>query len=96
MHEHPQVLIQQQNLKSAGFDLEVSKQAFYPTPSISVERAQSNGGNDPSYAGAPQVATLKVQQPLWTGGRLTAQKNKATANQDIEFAKLLEIQQSLA
>ena len=36
MHEHPQVLIQQQNLKSAGFDLEVSKQAFYPTPSISV------------------------------------------------------------
>jgi adhesin transport system outer membrane protein len=96
VHEHPQVLIQQQNLKSAGFDLQVSKQAFYPTPSISVERAQSNGGNDPSYAGTPQVATLRVQQPLWTGGRLTAQKNKATANRDIEFAKLLEIQQSLA
>jgi adhesin transport system outer membrane protein len=94
--EHPQVLIQLQNLKSAGFDIEASKQAFYPTPAISVERAQSNGGSDPSYAGAPQVAIFKLQQPLWTGGRLSAQQNKAIAIQDIELARLLEIQQSLA
>jgi adhesin transport system outer membrane protein len=96
VQEHPQVLIQLQNLKSAGFDIETSKQAFYPTPSISLERAQSNGGNDPSYSGSPQVAIFKLQQPLWTGGRLTAQQNKAIANQDIEIARLLEIQQSLA
>ena len=94
--EHPQVLIQRQNLKSAGFDIESSKQAFYPTPSISLERAQSNGGSDPSYAGSPQVAVFKLQQPLWTGGRLSAQLNKAIAIQDIELARLLEIQQGLA
>lgn len=94
--EHPQVLIQRQNLKSAGFDIESSKQAFYPTPSISLERAQSNGGSDPSYAGSPQVAVFKLQQSLWTGGRLSAQLNKAIAIQDIELARLLEIQQGLA
>ena len=42
------------------------------------------------------MAIFKLQQPLWTGGRLTAQQNKAIANQDIEIARLLEIQQSLA
>ncbi len=96
VREHPQVLIQRQNLQSAGFEIEATKQAFYPTPSLSVERAQSNGGIDPSYSGASQVAIFKVQQALWTGGRLTAQKDKATANQEIEVAKLLEAQQSLA
>jgi adhesin transport system outer membrane protein len=96
IQHHPQVLIQVQNLKSTGFDIEVAKQAFYPTPSISLERAQSQGGNDPSYSGTPQVAIYRLQQPLWTGGRLSAQQNKATANQDIEVARLLEVQQGLA
>jgi adhesin transport system outer membrane protein len=96
IHQHPQVLIQVQNLKSTGFDIEVSKQAFYPTPSITLERAQSKGGNDPSYSGKPQVAIYRLQQPLWTGGRLSAQQNKAAANQEIEVAKLLEVQQGLA
>jgi adhesin transport system outer membrane protein len=96
IHQHPQVLIQVQNLKSTGFDIEVSKQAFYPTPSITLERAQSKGGNDPSYSGTPQVAIYRLQQPLWTGGRLSAQQNKAAANQEIEVAKLLEVQQGLA
>ena len=88
--------MQLQNLKSAGFDIEVSKQAFYPTPSIALERAQTKSVNDPSYAGSPQVAVFKLQQALWTGGRLSAQQNKAIANQDIEVARLLEIQQGLA
>jgi adhesin transport system outer membrane protein len=96
IQNHPQVLIQVQNLKSTGFDIEVSKQAFYPTPSITLERAQSKGGNDPSYSGTPQIAIYRLQQPLWTGGRLSAQQNKAAANQEIEVAKLLEVQQGLA
>ena len=96
VQEHPQVLVQRQTLKSSGFDIEASEQAFYPTPSVSVERAQTNGSIDPGYAGSPQVAILKLQQPLWTGGRLSAQKNKALAVQEIEWARLLEIQQGLA
>ena len=94
--EHPQAQTQLQTLKSTGFEVAISEQAFYPTPSITLERAQSAGSFDPSYAGDPQVMTFRLQQPLWTGGRLTAQSTKALANQKIEMARMVEVQQGLA
>jgi adhesin transport system outer membrane protein len=93
--EHPQVQSQIQNLQAAGMDLKVTQQAYWPTPSISMERVQTQSP-DPAYTGSPQVLTLRLQQPLWTGGRLTAQSNKAIATQAIEQARLMEIQQALA
>ena len=93
--EHPQVQSQIQNLQAAGMDLKVTQQAYWPTPSISMERVQTQSA-DPAYTGSPQVLTFRVQQPLWTGGRLTAQSNKAIATQAIEQARLIEIQQGLA
>ena len=75
--------------------LKVTQQAYWPTPSISMERVQTQSP-DPAYTGSPQVLTIRLQQPLWTGGRLTAQSNKAIATQAIEQARLLEIQQGLA
>ena len=93
--EHPQVQSQIQNLQAAGMDLKVAQQAFWPTPSISMERVQAQS-NDPVYTGSPQVISFRLQQPLWTGGRLTAQSNKAIATQAIEHARLIEIQQNLA
>ena len=93
--EHPQVQSQNQNLQAAGMDLKVAQQAFWPTPSISMERVQAQS-NDPVYTGSPQVISFRLQQPLWTGGRLTAQSNKAIATQAIEHARLIEIQQNLA
>lgn len=70
----------------------IAEQAYLPTPSIALERVQTPS-YDPSYAGSPQVLTLRLQQPIWTGGRLKAQANKALANQQIETARLAEIQQ---
>ena len=93
--EHPQVQSQIQNLQAAGMDLKVTQQAYWPTPSISMERVQTQSP-DPAYTGSPQVLTFRLQQPLWTGGRLTAQSNKAIATQAIEEARLMEIQQGLA
>ena len=93
--EHPQVQSQIQNLQAAGMDLKVAQQASWPTPSISMERVQAQS-NDPVYTGSPQVISFRLQQPLWTGGRLTAQSNKAIATQAIEHARLIEIQQNLA
>ncbi len=94
--EHPQALSQTEAVKATGFELKVAEQSFYPTPSWVIERVQSQAHLDPAYAGASQVSTLRVQQPLWTGGRLTAQNNKAIAAQQIEVDRLLEVQQSLA
>ena len=93
--ENPQVQSQIQNLQAAGMELKVTQQAYWPTPSISMERVQTQSP-DPAYTGSPQVLTFRLQQPLWTGGRLTAQSNKAIATQAIEQARLLEIQQGLA
>ena len=93
--EHPQVQSQIQNLQAAGMDIKVTQQAYWPTPSISMERVQTQSP-DPAYTGSPQVLSFRLQQPLWTGGRLTAQSNKAIATQAIEHARLIEIQQALA
>jgi outer membrane protein, adhesin transport system len=93
--EHPQVQSQIQNLQAAGMDIKVTQQAYWPTPSISMERVQTQS-LDPAYTGSPQVLSFRLQQPLWTGGRLTAQSNKAIATQAIEHARLIEIQQALA
>jgi adhesin transport system outer membrane protein len=93
--EHPQVQSQIQNLQAAGMEVKVTQQAYWPTPSMTLERAQTQWP-DPAYMGSSQVLTFRLQQPLWTGGRLTAQSNKAIATQAIEQARLLEIQQSLA
>ncbi len=93
--EHPQVQSQIQTLQAAGMDIKVTQQAYWPTPSISMERVQTQSF-DPAYTGTPQVLSFRLQQPLWTGGRLTAQSNKAIATQAIEHARLFEIQQGLA
>ena len=76
-------------------DIKVTQQAYWPTPSISMERVQTQS-LDPAYTGSPQVLSFRLQQPLWTGGRLKAQSNKAIATQAIEHARLIEIQQALA
>lgn len=82
-------------MQIAGLEVLIAQQAYWPTPSVSMERAQTQLP-DPSYAGSPQILTFRLQQPLWTGGRLKAQTNKALANQEIESARFAEIQQTLA
>jgi adhesin transport system outer membrane protein len=95
IEEHPQIRSQLQAMQAAGLDVLIAQQAFWPTPSVSMERVQSQLP-DPSYSGTQQVVTFRLQQALWTGGRLTAQSNKALANQGIENARWAEIQQALA
>ncbi len=95
VHEHPQVKNQLQAMQMSGMDVLIAEQAYWPTPSVALERVQTPS-SDPSYAGSPQVLTLRLQQPIWTGGRLRAQSNKALANQQIETARLAELQQLIA
>ncbi|MEY3888250.1 MAG: hypothetical protein RL650_2342 [Pseudomonadota bacterium] len=82
-------------MQVTGMDVLIAEQAYWPTPSVALERVQTPS-TVPSYAGSPQVLTLRLQQPVWTGGRLKAQFNKALANQQIETARLAEIQQLVA
>ncbi len=95
VHEHPQVKNQLQAMQATDLGVLIAEQAYWPTPSVALERVQAPS-SDLSYTGSPQVLTFRLQQPLWTGGRLKAQSNKALANQQIETARLAEIQQLVA
>jgi adhesin transport system outer membrane protein len=74
---------------SAAAGVDSARWQFYPTPSVSLENATTSGA-DPLYQGDNRVATLRLQQPLYTGGRLTAGADKAQASLDQSQAALDE------
>lgn len=76
---HPSIQAQRALREGAQNDVTTARQQFWPTPSVAVENVRS-GPNDISYRGNATVQTYRLQQPLWTGGRLTAGLGKAQAN----------------
>jgi len=95
LQSHPAGVGQRALVASAEASLESAKWQFFPTPSVSVESA-STSGSDPSYRGNPQVATFRLQQPLWSGGRLAAGVDKAQAGVSLSQASNQEVRQQLA
>jgi len=61
---HPNVLARRSSAAAAESDRESALWQRYPTPSL---QAISGGGNN-----AANTSSFQVQQPLWTGGRITA------------------------
>jgi adhesin transport system outer membrane protein len=70
---HPSLRAQKALGESPKNAVEGAKWQFFLTPSIGFEQANT-GSSDPNYPsyGDKNVTTLRLQQPLWTGGRLTA------------------------
>jgi adhesin transport system outer membrane protein len=89
LDSHPTTQSQRALVASAAAGVESARWQFYPTPSVSLENATTSG-TDPSYQGDNRVATLRLQQPLYTGGRLTAGTEKAQASLDQSQAALEE------
>jgi adhesin transport system outer membrane protein len=88
---HPLVRSQQGRSDAAQAGIEAARWQFWPTPSFSVERAGNTAG-----AGDATVGTLRVQQPLWTGGRLTSNLSRAEARALTAQAEFEEGKQQLA
>ncbi len=95
INNNPQIRVQQANNRSADADVETARWQFYPTPSLSVERASSQG-NDTIYANGAQVRYLRLQQPLYTWGRLTAGLSKAQTRKEASSAAIEESKQQIA
>jgi len=93
--EHPTVQVQEAQRQAAEAGLDSAAWQFYPTPSIAIEKVQTSA-SDPSYRGDSTAATLRLQQPLWTGGRLSAGLKKAEAGVMTSQASLEEVRQQLA
>ena len=78
LQTHPSIRAQ----KAAGRGSEEAVKAahwqYFPTPSISMEATHAER-KDISYRGDARVTTARLNQPLWTGGRLSAGVDKANA-----------------
>lgn len=93
--DHPAIQNQKAQKAAAEANVETAKWQFYPTPSINVQSKYS-AKTDRSYQGDPASATLALQQPLWTGGQLTAGLNKANASVVFSNAALEEARLQIA
>ena len=92
---HPATQSAQSQQASARAGLASARWQYWPTPSVLVETAGTSA-TDSAYQGDQRVATLRLQQPLWTGGRLSAGLSRADAGLAYSQASLHEVRQQLA
>ena len=81
---HPSVKLRQSELRAAESELSGANWGRYPSLGADVQTASG---------GAP--ATIRLVQPLWTGGRITAQISLAQANLLAAQAALIEAKQAI-
>ena len=92
---HPQVRMQQALASAAGIDVDSARWQYFPTPSLSVERA--NTANDPALVNRDDPDTiLRLSQPIWTGGKLGANVTRATEVRQSKEAAVQEARQQLS
>lgn len=95
LQTHPAVQAQRAQQGAAQAEVEAARWQFFPTPSVSVEKANA-GRDDINYGGDSTVSTVRLQQPLWTGGRLSAGKRRAEAGVAVSQGALDETREQLA
>ena len=76
IESHPSVRAQLSNQKAAQSSIETAEYQRYPTPQLSYESVKKDSA-DPSYIGSDGIATVRITQPIFTGGQFTAQLDKA-------------------
>lgn len=88
---HPSVQSARSQLNAARSDRQAARWQFFPTPSIGLE----NSDTKLVTARDARVRFLRIQQPVWTGGRLSAQYSKAQAQQAVSESGMQEQRLSL-
>ena len=89
---HPALRAQGGMREAAQAGVEGARWQYWATPSINLERVNTS---DTSYRGDNSVTTLRLQQPLWTGGRLDGNLSKAEAQAVAAQADLVATRQQL-
>lgn len=92
---HPAIQSQQAQEQVAKAGVESAAWQLFPTPSIAIENAHAST-TDLSHQGNDTVSTLRLQQTLWAGGRLTSGMDKAQAGVMVSQASLEDTRQQLA
>ena len=92
VNQHPSVQAALNQIESARQDVEGAKWQFGPTPSIGGEKSSKKA----DYVNDRRSTFVRLQQPLWTGGRLTAQLDRAQAQEAIASLIMQEQRLTLA
>lgn len=77
LSQHPDIAVQEANIDIAQTQETIALHQHYPTFSVSLENATATADSDINYSGAEVVTTFRIQQPLYTFGRLTAGYDKS-------------------
>lgn len=85
---HPLVLAARNAKQAAISDVDAARWQFFPTPTIGVESSSEKL----KYSIDRNTRYLRLQQPVWAGGRLTGQLEKARAQESASDASLQEQQ----
>lgn len=81
---HPSILSKRSLAAAAHADLDSASSQRYPTPSLEASSRGSSGG-------ASSGTLLRIQQPLWAGGRITAGIDAAQSRQEAAESGIDEI-----
>lgn len=96
LNSHPNIQVEQSRLDVASTQLELANEQFYPTFSVNFENVAKSRDVDNSFGNQQAVATFRLQQPLYTFGRLTASKDKFMAGVDSQAHTIEEVKLQLA
>lgn len=94
---HPAILSQQSSSDAARADLNSASWQRYPTPGLQASRQstnQSSNANNDHY-NSQSSTVLSLQQPLWTGGKITANIDGARSRFNASEAVVNETRQSI-
>jgi len=75
---HPLILSSQSEVTASQADVESALWQYYPSPAVQVTTADATSSRTLTLNKPTTI--LSIEQPLWTGGRLTGGVDKAAAN----------------
>ncbi len=93
---NPLLQSQAQLVQATQADIKGANWQFFPTPSVSVEQVNASQQDSSYNSRDGRVVTFRLQQPLWTGGRLSAGVTRAEAAAAAAQAQMEETRQQLA
>ena len=93
---NPLLQSQAQLVQATQADIRGANWQFFPTPSVSVEQVNASPQDGSYNSKDGRVLTFRLQQPLWTGGRLSAGVTRAEAAAAAAQAQMEETRQQLA
>ena len=92
--QHPLVQQKRRNLDASAQDIKAAQFKWLPT--LTLETSQTLGGQPQILGNSdPYAGNIKVEQPLWSGGRITSEIDMAQARKQIAQLQLQETQQDL-